>query len=207
MRDGTHNGRQSWWWTTNGEAGLGATDWGHGSGPAGDEPARPATPPPEVRSTLPGAIRRPRQGEPVTAQPGAEPSSAAALHVLLVERDIAVRDKLVAVLLEQGCDVNAFRTPKRAEIHAIYWGYDVLIARPEILEQTSHWQVMVPGRRPLGTLAIAASRDADQRLRARVAGARGVLAPPFQGPVIGQTLTEALSLLIAERAREKLGSR
>jgi CheY-like chemotaxis protein len=160
---------------------------------------RPATPPPDVRSTLPGLIRNPRRSDPLEAGSKRSRAPAAAMHVLIVEPDIETRDRLVAALLEQGCDVNAFCTSRRAEIHAIYWGYDVLIARPEILEQTSYWHNMVPGRRPLGSLAVARSSDADTRIRALNAGARCVLSPPFDTPSLGANLRVALTQLRSER--------
>lgn len=194
MRDGYHNGRQSWWWPID-DGNRGAI-----AEPGTRDSDRPATPPPEVRSTLPGLIRKPRQSDLQETVPGKTRAPVAELHVLLVEPDIETRDQLVAALIAQGCDVNAFRTSRRAEIHAIYWGYDVLIARPEILEQTSYWHNMVPGSRPLGTLAVARTNDPDTRIRAINAGARCLLAPPFDSPAIHATLREALSMLRAERS-------
>jgi len=147
MRDGYHNGRQSWWWRLDDDERetVDSSD--------SRDSDRPATPPPEVISTIPGLIRKPGRSAP--AEAGDEETRAnGQLHVLLVEKDIRIRDRLVTALLEHGCHVNAFRSTKRAEIHAIYWGYDLLIASQEILEQTTHWRVMIPGGPPLGELSI-----------------------------------------------------
>ena len=191
MRDGYHNGRQSWWWRNDDDPqDLEMSD-------AGDD-ERPATPPPDIRSTLPGLIRKPRDGKPTYPGRREESVGDKALHVLVVEWDIEARNRLVVALLDQGCHVHAFRTVKRAEVHAIYWGYDVLIASPEILEQTAHWTAMIPGEPPLASLAITVNRDADARIRAQRAGARSVLLAPFDGQQIDDHLQQILSQLRRE---------
>lgn len=117
------------------------------------------------------------------------------ITALVVEADPGIRTAIVAALKETGCHVTAFQSRYQAEVHVRYVGYDMLIARPEILRVTTHWKELVPGAEPLGSIAIAVSGALAQWVKSIQEGARGMFVPPYDAPTIGAELRTALALI------------
>lgn len=113
--------------------------------------------------------------------------------ILIVEPDARIRDSLLTVLTDAGCQVVAFRSRHQAEIHVRHVGYDVLIARPEVLRETKHWTARARGSPPLGTVAVLDSYALDRKVEAIQLGAGGVLTPPFEASGVIAELRAALT--------------
>jgi DNA-binding response OmpR family regulator len=164
-------------------------------GPAANVPPadRPTTPPPPPKSWMrttgiPGRIPLAKRNENE-------------LSILILEHDNLLRNDLARTLTDEGCRVVAFRSLKQAEVHARYVGYDVLIARPEVLSEVKHWATIVPGEPPLGMMAIVDGPGVEAHVKAIQAGARGILSPPFDELVVAGELHEALRVMRDERER------
>jgi DNA-binding NtrC family response regulator len=124
--------------------------------------------------------------------------------IMILETDSRVRNALARTLADEGCRVAAFRALEQAETHARYVGYDVLIARPEVLAEVHHWSTMVPGEPPLGALAIVEGAGVVEHVKAIQAGARGLLSPPFDELKVVAELRQALDTMRRERERFSL---
>ncbi|MBW2276865.1 MAG: response regulator, partial [Deltaproteobacteria bacterium] len=167
-------------------------------GPVANVPPadRPTTPPPPPKSWMrttgiPGRI-------PAGQRDGND------ISILILERDNFLRNDLARTLTGEGCRVVAFRSLKQAEVHARYVGYDILIARPEVLQEVKHWATIVPGEPPLGMMAIVNGPGVQAHVNAIQAGARGILSPPFDELAVAAELHEALSVMRDERERFSL---
>jgi len=152
------------------------------------------------RSTRPLTPSSPPR--PAPNEPAPRPASASAddqvdtdVAVLLVESDNRVRSTLVDVLTGAGCRVVAFQSRFQAEVHVRYVGYDVLVARPDVLREAMPWETLLPGGPPLGSIAIAQSAALTERVKSIQEGARGVFVPPFESDKIAGELRSALALM------------
>jgi DNA-binding NtrC family response regulator len=123
------------------------------------------------------------------------------ISILILEADRRVRNDLARTLTDEGCRVVAFGTRKQAKVHARYVGYDVLIARPEVLTDVKHWATIVPGDPPLGLMAIVDGPGVQAHVKAIQAGARGILSPPFDELSVGAELRQAVHVMRDERER------
>jgi DNA-binding NtrC family response regulator len=123
------------------------------------------------------------------------------VSILILESDKNTRNDLARTLTDEGCRVVAFGTRKQAKVHARYVGYDVLIARPDVLADVRHWATIVPGDPPLGLMAIVDGPGVQAHVKAIQAGARGILSPPFDELSVGAELREALHVMRDERER------
>jgi CheY-like chemotaxis protein len=174
-------------------------------GPAAAGSAVPAEePPPVEKITLPA--RRgssPGRDASETVRAGADrPSESGGLpnvSVLLLESNPQLRTKLVDALTELGCRVVAFQSRFQAEVHVRYVGYEVLVARSEVLLETGHWPQLVPGAKPLGEIAIVESGALAQRVSSIQEGAVGVLSPPFDRARIANEFAAALVVMRDKR--------
>jgi len=147
----------------------------------------------------PEAKTRPTQPARRPAAPVATRSETD-VAVLIVENDARMRTALVDALTGAGCRVVAFQSRFQAEVHVRYVGYDVLVARPEVLREASHWEEMLAGSPPLGALAIVESGALTERVNAIQEGAVAVLVPPFEP---GQVVGELRSALVRMREKRK----
>jgi DNA-binding NtrC family response regulator len=158
---------------------------------AADRPLAPSSSSP-MRSTVPPPYRA-RRGEVADGDLG--------VAVMIVERDAAIRDAVVAALAAIGCRVAAFASPARAAEHVRCAGYGVLVARADIIEANQHWRQLSGDQRPLGAIAIAETGDADERVRAAYLGARGVFEPPYDAARIAHDFQQALAIMRDEIRR------
>ena len=149
-------------------------------------PLTPSSPPP-----------RPPPNQPMPRPPSksAAEQSDTDVAVLLVEADNRVRSALVDALTGAGCRVVAFQSRFQAEVHVRYVGYDVLVARPEVLHEAGHWDTLLPGGPPLGSIAVADSGALTERVKSIQEGARGVFVPPFEATQVVGELRSALALM------------
>jgi DNA-binding response OmpR family regulator len=167
--------------------------WGPSPPPSSEADA---SKPPSARETTPlrGSTADTAHREP-DAPRAAEGPADTDVAVLLVEPDRSVRGALIAALTAAGCRVVAFQSQQQAEVHVRYVGYDVLVARPELLSTTGHWSSLVPGSEPLGVIAIAGSDALAERVSAIQNGVQGVLAPPFEKSMVVAELLSALAVM------------
>jgi len=152
------------------------------------QPARPATPSQAPQPAPNAPVVRP------VSEPAAEEVDTD-VAVLLVESDNRIRSALVDVLTSAGCRVVAFQSRFQAEVHVRYVGYDVLVARSEVLREAVPWESLLPGGPPLGSIAIADSSALTERVKAIQEGARGVFVPPFDSDKVVGELRSALALM------------
>jgi DNA-binding NtrC family response regulator len=154
---------------------------------------RPTTPPPPPKAFMrtTGIPARRKQGEHGDTD----------VSILILEADRNVRNDLARSLTDEGCRVVAFGTRRQAKVHARYVGYDVLIARPDVLADVKHWATIVPGDPPLGLMAIVDGPGVQAHVKAIQAGARGILSPPFDELSVGAEIREALQVMRDERER------
>lgn len=122
----------------------------------------------------------------------------------ILEPDTNIHNAVLAALTNEGCRVLAFQSRRLAEIHAKHMGYDVLIASPEILQETQHWATQVPGEAPLGKIAILDSPADDKKMKALRTGAAAVLVPPFEKSQVMAELRTAIKQMRAERKKKEL---
>jgi DNA-binding response OmpR family regulator len=165
-----------------------------GEAPPGDRATIPPPPAPKAWVRTTGMPSRARPREPAETD----------VAILILEPDSRVRNALARTLADEGCRVVAFRTQDQAETHARYVGYDVLVARPEVLGEIRHWATLVPGEPPLGALAIVEGAGVAEHVKAIQAGARGLLSPPFDELAVAAELRQALSTMRNERERFSL---
>ena len=85
--------------------------------------------------------------------------------------------------------------------HSSSAGFDVLVAAPEFIAESGSWWGEIPGREPLGTIAIMDRSGIDKAIEAIQLGARGSLHPPFSENNIQFEFRRAVSALIEERRR------
>jgi DNA-binding NtrC family response regulator len=155
-------------------------------------------------STIPPAESEPPPARLIswTARPDADVESGAELgvvSVMLIERDDHVRDALAGHLEEIHCEVVAFAAPEAAEAFREHPRFDVLVARPEVLESRTGWLEPHEGHAPLGSIAIVHRSDIDDIVQAIRLGARGVLLPPFNKAGVVAEFTDSVTQLIEER--------
>jgi DNA-binding response OmpR family regulator len=152
-------------------------------------PALQAIPPAREVSTIPPPHRRARAVERDAPSPA----------FLLIEPNLEVRSRLSECLSRAGYRVVSFRSPHQAEMHARHGGYDILVASPEILEETRHWSTFARGEKPLGSLAIVAKSGFDTRVEARMTGARGILVPSLDDADIMREVGAAIARMREEK--------
>jgi DNA-binding NtrC family response regulator len=117
---------------------------------------------------------------------------------LILEPNAGIRDELLTVLTGLGLRAFAFETMHQAEIHVRQAGYDVLIARPELLRETRYWTELVAEDAPLGTIAVLDTNALHRRVDATLAGARGLLAPPFDVTHVATEIRRAVTAMRGE---------
>ena len=76
------------------------------------------------------------------------------LKIILVESDDRVRAKIIAATIKLGCNVSAFKTVDRAIAQSRISGFDVLIARPQVIGGSTLWASASQTHPPLGAVTI-----------------------------------------------------
>lgn len=138
-----------------------------------------------------------------TAEPGVDDEAeSGVVSVMLVEPDDLIRDSIADFLEEIHCEVVAFAAPEAAEAFRAHPRFDVLVARPEVIESRASWLEPREGHAPLGSIAIVHRSDVDDIRGAIRLGARGVLLPPFHRAGVVAEFTDSVTQLIEERYGE-----
>lgn len=165
------------------------------SDPRADIPPadRPTLPPPPPKAWM--------RTTGIPGRPTSQPRSETDVAIMILESSATVRNDLAQTLTDEGCRVVAFRSRKQAEVHARYVGYDVLVARADVLDEVKHWATIVPGEPPLGMMAIVDGPGVKAHVKAIQSGARGIFSPPFDELAVTAELREALAAMRDERER------
>ncbi|MBW2276824.1 MAG: response regulator [Deltaproteobacteria bacterium] len=101
------------------------------------------------------------------------------LDIVVVESDEEVRQQLHEVLVGLGLRAVAFATRYLAEVRVAREGCDLLIAGPDIIDQTRHWAGFTAEDRPFYTVAILLGRPEDEHVVSLPTSSAGLLEPPF----------------------------
>jgi len=125
-----------------------------------------------------------------------------AVVTLLYHPGDAARKQLEAVLKPICTELHAFADSRLVESFARSGGFDVLVAVPRLLSDAPSWWDDVPGRPPLGAIAIMDRGGIDKAIEAIQLGARGSLHPPFEELKTRFDFRRAVTALLEEQRRK-----
>jgi DNA-binding NtrC family response regulator len=125
-----------------------------------------------------------------------------AVVTLLYDPEDETRKQLEAVLKPICSQLSVFAAANLAESFARASGFDVLVAVPEFLSDALAWWEDVPGKPPLGAIAIMDRGGIDKAIEAIQLGARGSLHPPFEEAKTQFDFRRAVTALLEERRRK-----
>ncbi|MBW2277948.1 MAG: response regulator [Deltaproteobacteria bacterium] len=164
----------------------------------GRSPSQPARPRRVSRPSRPSGRRL-----SLTSSPPA-PTVAGPLNVvvLLYDSNDESRVQVEAVLKPVCTKLSVFAERGLAESFARSAGFDVLVAAPAFLSDAFAWWEDVPGKVPLGSIAIMDRRGIDKAIEAIQLGARGSLHPPFEETKTQFEFRRAVTALLEERRRK-----
>jgi hypothetical protein len=122
--------------------------------------------------------------------------------VLLFDPGDKTRKQVEGVLKPVCSRLSVFAEKGMAESFARTAGFDVLVAVPSFLNDAAVWWDSVPGRVPLGAIAIMDRGGIDKAIEAIQLGARGSLHPPFEENKTQFEFRRAVTALMEERRRK-----
>jgi DNA-binding NtrC family response regulator len=122
--------------------------------------------------------------------------------VLLYAAEDGPRKSIETVLKPICSQLSVFAETAMAESFARSSGFDVLVATPDFLSDAMAWWDDVPGKPPLGSIAIMDRGGIDKAIEAIQLGARGSLHPPFDENKTQFEFRRAVTALLEERRRK-----
>lgn len=157
---------------------------------------------------LSGRVRR-RDSRPGGRRPSltSRPPPPAAIgplrvSVLLYDPQDETRKQIESILKPICSQLSVFAEVRMAESFARASGFDLLVAVPGFLSDALAWWGDVPGRPPLGAIAIMDRGGIDKAIEAIQLGARGSLHPPFDENKTQFEFRRAVTALLEERRRK-----
>lgn len=160
---------------------------------------RAAAPDPRQTPRVAEAARPAREASMEEQLPIEEPSADEAVSVLLVEPEHTMRGKLESVLRTLGCEVSSYSEPADIIMELGKHPFELLVARPDVINDSRDWAPASGGWKLLGSIAIMERGGVDKAIEAIHLGARGVIHPPFEPDKTAGEFRRVVSALLEER--------